>query len=140
MKKLLFFIPVLTVFIASSFISNDQHDHDHDHENQGTIKTLKPEEFKKVLEQKKYILVDVRSAEEFATGHIKGAVNLDYFRSDFPKKMMEFVEEEAIMVYCQAGGRSERTANKLSQNGFTLVYDLKGGINAYKDAGLEIVK
>ncbi|MEM6814923.1 MAG: rhodanese-like domain-containing protein, partial [Bacteroidota bacterium] len=77
------------------------------------------------------LLVDVRTRPEYEKGFIEGAVNIDFKKSDFEKRMGHFDREMPVAVYCAKGGRSAEAAKKLQDMGFAKVYDLKGGYTAW---------
>lgn len=79
-------------------------------------------------------IVDVRTPDEFAEGHITNAVNMNVNDSDFESKIATLNKEKPVMVYCKAGGRSAKAAAILRDNGFKQVYDLDGGMIGWNDA------
>ena len=77
--------------------------------------------------------IDVRTASEYASGHIKSAINVDLFKaSNFKNYFEKLDKEKAVYVYCRSGARSQKAARKLLNMGFEQVYDLRGGYNAWK--------
>ncbi len=97
------------------------------------VTVLSREDYKAQLSKEKVQLVDVRTPAEYKTGHIKGAVNIDYFQSrNFKEALKNFNTEEPIYIYCRSGNRSRKAANLLSKLGFTKIYDLQGGILNWK--------
>ena len=85
------------------------------------------------------VVLDVRTAAEFAEGHINGAILIDQGQSDFVEKARTTLPmEKKIAVYCRSGRRSANAAGKLADIGYKCV-NLKGGIIAWKDAGKPIV-
>lgn len=72
-------------------------------------------------------LLDVRTPEEFRSGHIDGAVNANWNGPEFESTAKSLDKTKPVFVYCLSGGRSARAAKKLSDMGFTKVYDLQGG-------------
>ena len=87
------------------------------------------------------VLLDVRTPEEYKEGHLKGAINIDVKDSiNFMKKALETLpKDKTVMVYCRSGKRSANAAGKLATEGY-FVFNLEGGIIAWKEAGKEIVK
>lgn len=86
-------------------------------------------------------LVDVRTPGEWNTGHLPGAMLADISDFDaFRQIASELDNSRPVLVYCAVGGRSKQAAAWLSDNGYNMVYDLKGGINAWRSAGKTIVK
>lgn len=73
-------------------------------------------------------LLDVRTPEEYSTGYIGKAANVNWNGSDFAVKAAKYDKSKPIFVYCKVGGRSASAANKLSEMGFTEIYNLDGGI------------
>ncbi|MBO6607364.1 rhodanese-like domain-containing protein [Psychroserpens sp.] len=97
-----------------------------------SIKVLNADAFRSEVEGKKVQLVDVRTKKEFNSGHIKGAINIDYFSGKFTTDFNRLNKQQPIFIYCRSGGRSRQAAKKLSKLGFEEIYDLKGGIINYK--------
>ena len=77
------------------------------------------------------ILVDVRTLEEYSSGHLDNAVNINWFDTDFVKKVDTIQRNKPIYVYCKKGGRSAKAAHVLDSLGFKKVIDLEGGYDAY---------
>jgi rhodanese-related sulfurtransferase len=96
--------------------------------------------FQERLKAKDVQLVDVRTPEEFATGHLEGAVNIDYVNGDFMAGTAVLDKTKPVLLYCAAGGRSESALGELKAAGFTQVQDLLGGINGWKKKGLPVAK
>lgn len=80
-------------------------------------------------------LLDVRTPDEFKNGHIKGALNLDIYDADFDAKLAKLDHDKPVLVYCKSGGRSGQAAEKMKTMGFKEVYNLKGGMLAWSNAG-----
>ena len=79
-------------------------------------------------------LLDVRTAEEFAQGHIPGATNIDVQQPDFLEKAQAALSRKRIVgIYCRSGKRSMRGAEILNKAKFTVV-NLQGGIIEWQDA------
>lgn len=92
-------------------------------------------EFEKLTNDPNVTVLDVRSAAEYAEGHIDGAVLIDQGQDDFMEKAKAGLEKsKKIAVYCRSGRRSANAARRLAAEGFQCV-NLKGGIMAWKDAG-----
>ena len=96
------------------------------------IEILDVTAFKEAISKENIQLVDVRTKLEFNAGHIKNAVNIDFFdRTNFAENFTSFNKEQPIYVYCRSGNRSQRSAKKLAKLGFKKIYDLKGGYKAW---------
>ena len=95
-------------------------------------------EFAELIADPNVVILDVRKADEFAEGHIKGAVLIDQFQSDFVEQAKAKLPiDKTIAVYCRGGRRSVKAATKLAEVGFKCV-NLKGGITAWKEAGMTV--
>jgi len=88
----------------------------------------------KLNESKDAQLIDVRTPEEYVEGHLQNASNIDYRGSDFDKQIKKLDKSKPVFVYCLSGGRSGNATEKMKSMGFKEIYDLKGGINAWKNA------
>lgn len=77
-------------------------------------------------------LVDVRTLQEYAQGHLQNALNVDWNASDFTEKILKLDKEKPIFVYCLAGGRSASACSKLQTMGFKEVYNMQEGIAKWK--------
>jgi rhodanese-related sulfurtransferase len=83
-------------------------------------------------------IIDVRTPEEFAGGHIDGAINIDLDGGGFSTAIAGLDPTAAYIVNCRSGRRSAMAVDAMVAAGFTHVYDL-GGIQAWQDAGLPVV-
>lgn len=104
------------------------------------ITHVEAEEAAKLITDGKVTVVDVRTAEEFKEGHIKGAKNIDVTENDFDKKLGDLDKSKPVLVHCQAGGRSTRSLPSFEKLGFTQVYHLDGGFNGWTKAGKPVEK
>ncbi len=77
------------------------------------------------------IILDVREPHEYCGGHIPGAVNYPWNSGVLEERYEELINNE-ILVVCQSGGRSNQAANFLDSKGYTLVYDMLGGMNSWQ--------
>jgi rhodanese-related sulfurtransferase len=101
---------------------------------QGSFENVDVKEFSELIEDSCVVLLDVRTASEFAEGHIEGAINIDQGQSDFMEKAQAALpKDKKIAVYCRSGRRSANAAGKLGAEGYRCV-NLKGGILAWKEA------
>ncbi len=94
----------------------------------------------KLLTEKKPQILDVRSSEEFASGHIENAININWNSDDFNEKIKAFDKTKPIFVNCQGGGRSKKAADRLFSLGFKKIYELNGGMNDWNFNSLPIKK
>jgi rhodanese-related sulfurtransferase len=74
------------------------------------------------------VLLDVRTAGEFNTGKIEGAINLDFFDSKFAERVGKLDKEKSYFVYCRSGQRSANACRVMHNAGFTKLYNMAGGV------------
>ncbi len=84
------------------------------------------------------VVLDIRTPEEFAEGHIAGSSNLDFYQPDFSDSLDALDKELPYFVYCRSGNRSADAIATMKDLGFTEVYELDGGIVKWAEAGLAI--
>jgi rhodanese-related sulfurtransferase len=97
-------------------------------------------ELQALREREALLLLDVRTPEEFAEGHISGAVNIDYYNSKFDEHINSLDTSTPVLVYCHSGKRSHNTAQKLKKIGFHTIYELKGGIVEWISKGFSTTR
>ena len=86
-----------------------------------------------------YILVDVRTPEEYESGHIQDAVNFDFYSESFKNDILTLEKSSSIILYCRTQNRSTKTANFLKENGFKEITVKKGGITSWVKNGNDLV-
>lgn len=84
-------------------------------------------------------VIDVRTPEEFASGHLDGAVNIDLSAADFDDRIAALDPSAAYVVYCRSGSRSAQAAARMADLGFDDVLDAGGLEQAARASGLAIV-
>jgi rhodanese-related sulfurtransferase len=84
-------------------------------------------------------VIDVRTPEEFAEGHIDGATMIDFYEATFADEIAALDPNRTYLLYCRSGNRSGQTAALMQQLGFEQVYDLDGGVVAFGGQGLPLV-
>jgi|SRR5215207_2697644 len=94
-----------------------------------------PDQAEKLIAETPGITVlDVRTPEEFERGHIKGAVNLNIFDTEFQQKVAALDQTKPVIVHCQSGGRSSQAVTELAGKvKFPKVYHLRSGFKGWKD-------
>ena len=86
-----------------------------------------------------YILVDVRTAEEYESGHIQDAVNFDFYSESFQNDILTLDKSSSIILYCRTQNRSTKTANYLKENGYNEISVIAGGITSWVKNGNDLV-
>jgi phage shock protein E len=93
------------------------------------------EQFKELIKDpSKVTILDVRTDKECNAGMIPGAVQLDYYKKkEFKDNLAKLPKDKPVLIYCAVGGRSSSAIKDLQEAGFTTVYNLNGGMDAWKD-------
>ena len=104
------------------------------------IENITPQEAFTLIEDNRnnpdFVILDVRTPQEFAQGHIAGAIMIDFYSMTFRDDLDALDKDKTYLIYCGSGGRSGKTLDIMEELGFQEVYNLLGGINAWQDAGL----
>lgn len=83
-------------------------------------------------------LIDVRTPEEYAEGHLEGAELVDFNAADFRAQIATYPRDASYVIYCRSGNRSAGARQVMEELGFTDVADIGGGILAWAQAGLPV--
>jgi len=100
---------------------------------------LSPQDFASAASLAGTVILDVRTAAEFAAGHLPGAVNADVESADFTAALAGLDKNAPYAVYCHSGRRSGIALHQMKTLGFAHAYDLAGGIAAWTAAGGQVV-
>ena len=121
MKKMFAFVLSLLLVIVLGSCSGEE-------ESLGYVQISTEEAVAMMAEQEDYVILDVRTAEEFAEKHIVGAVNIP--NEEIGTEPIEQLPDldQLILIYCRSGNRSKQAAEKLVKQGYTNIYEF-GGIN-----------
>jgi phage shock protein E len=105
------------------------------------IRTIPPTEASTLIEENvqrpEFVIIDVRRPDEFAGGHIPGAINID--SALFSEQIGGLDPDGTYVIYCQRGARSAGIRELMREAGFREVYEVEGGISAWKAVGLPVV-
>lgn len=93
---------------------------------------------KEMIDRGEVFILDVRTQEEYNAGHIKGSTLIPVQVLD--KRFNELPKDRKLLVYCRTGHRSVQASEILVNNGFKEIYNMKGGIVEWTNAGYEVVK
>lgn len=122
MKPFTFVLNLINMFGLSQWFSSHKEG----------VSVLSAEDYALAISNKKVQILDVRTPQEFTSGHLKGAVNLNVFDPDFVQKIERLDKEKPVYIYCQSGMRSRQAAGLLLKAGFVEVIDLKGGYSQWQ--------
>ena len=107
---------------------------------QQNFESLDAEAFEKAISDTSVVRLDVRSIDEYASGHIAKAINIDVMKDDFTTKATSLLpKDKTIALYCRIGRRSKKAAGILVENGYKVI-ELNSGISGWINAQKEIVR
>lgn len=139
MKKLFFGLGIVLISLSVSACGNDNTKAKAS-QSDPFVKDISVEEFNSLKTTSPGIILDVRTPGEVASGYVEGAVIIDITQSDFMDKVTKLEKGKPIYVYCKAGGRSANASQKLIDLGYENVYNVLGGMDAWKAKGLSLSK
>ena len=87
-----------------------------------------------------FVIIDIRTPQEFSMGHIENAININFYDPDFKQKLSKLDKDKTYIVYCRTGHRSGLAMPVFRELGFKEVYEIDGGILAWVKSGYGIVK
>lgn len=125
MKRIIIAVSVVLILISLLVGCNDGN-----HKN--VYEQITPDEAKALMDSEDgYIILDVRTPEEFAERHIEGAILIPDYEIGEKAESILTDKEQLILVYCRSGRRSKNAANELATLGYTNIKEF-GGINDWK--------
>ena len=127
MNKLFTIISGVFILMSSCDIGQNQND-------------ISIKELKNKIASDNYILLDVRTSEEYNNGHLKGSINIDYFSDDFSDEISSLGLESPILVYCRSGNRSGKAMKIMYDLGFIEVKNFIRGYKSWISAENLIIK
>lgn len=101
---------------------------------------LTPELTTQLINRENAVVLDIREAGFFNDGHITGALNIPLEQLDRSSNRLEKYKEKPVVIVCNTGQKAGSVMNKLRKQGYTKVYVLAGGITAWKNANMPLVK
>jgi rhodanese-related sulfurtransferase len=134
---------ITTIFLAAfslalSSCGNAQTDKSE--QKKASVTDVSVDEFKTLKDKQPGIVLDVRTPREVAEGKIENAEVIDITQPGFMDKASKLPKDQPVYVYCKAGGRSANASQKLLDAGFTQVYNVLGGMDAWKGKGYPVVQ
>ena len=97
-------------------------------ENTQVYEVLSYDDFKNQINNDNVLLFDIRTMDEFNSGHLKGSINIDFYEEKlFDKFFKKVNKSKPIYIYCRSGNRSKKSSEKLKKLGFVKIFDLEGG-------------
>ncbi len=102
--------------------------------------TLGVYEFQTLADSPGTVVIDVRTPQEYAEGHLANAINIDVSSDAFDQRIDELDRDVTYAIYCRSGNRSQDAMTRMKSAGFGSLAHLEGGIEAWADAGLPVVR
>jgi len=142
MKRLLHFIAASLASLSLSATAADKPAPKATAEVSATkrFRNIDVAEWEKLRKDASVVVLDVRTAEEFADGHMPGAINLDIRGGKFAETLAGLDKSKTYLVHCAVGGRSAKACGQMDGMKFDKVLNLFGGITAWEAAGHKPVK
>ncbi|MDH4373365.1 MAG: rhodanese-like domain-containing protein [Verrucomicrobiota bacterium] len=142
MKRLLHFIAASLASLSLSATAADKPAPKATAEVSATkrFRNIDVAEWEKLRKDASVVVLDVRTAEEFADGHMPGAINLDIRGGKFAETLAGLDKSKTYLVHCAVGGRSAKACGQMDGMKFDKVLNLSGGITAWEAAGHKPVK
>ena len=130
-------LALLLVFLGSQLVPAAQNQFPGLEKQAHLFKTITPQEAKNLIESRNdLLLIDVRGQDELNQGYIEGSTLMPLW--DIIKGTQRPPKSKPILLICAVGGRSLALGQLMSKNGWDEVYNLKGGISAWKDEKLPL--
>ncbi len=108
------------------------------------IEDITPQEASALIQSNQsnpdFVIIDVRTPQEFADGHIENAINLDYYSETFRDELSKLDKNKTYLIYCRSGNRSGKALDMMEELGFREVYNMSGGIIEWEVEGLPSTK
>jgi rhodanese-related sulfurtransferase len=121
LKKILFFMMMLTLTSGMIYAQETK-----------DRQIIKEKKFNRLMKKENTVVIDVRTTEEFSSGHIPGALHMDVQKDNFRELIQTLDPSKKYLLYCKSGKRSAKATAILMENGFNKVHHLQGGMQQYK--------
>ena len=141
MKRVVFLTAILMIFLIPGFLTQRVVAEDR---NETEIKIISVEDANTLIQDNKnnpdFMILDVRTKDEFNSAHIINSQNIDYKASDFKNEVSTLDMEKIYITYCRSGRRSAAASEIMKEMGFENIYMIDGGIIAWDKANLPTIK
>ena len=109
-----------------------------------TIEDISPQEASNLIQDNQnnpdFVIIDVRTPQEFTEEHIENATNIDFYSEAFRDMLNNLDKNKTYLIYCKVGGRSRSALDIMAELNFKEAYNILGGTNQWKAEGLPTVK
>lgn len=107
-----------------------------------TLETISPRQAAALIDKERgstdFVVLDLRTPAEFQSGHLEGAVMIDYYAPSFAEKLQQLDKSKTYLIYCRSGNRSGKALDLFKKLGFQSVYNMAQGINGWGRAGYAV--
>jgi len=111
---------------------------------EGVFKDIAPNEASELIKKNSgnpnFVIMDVRTPEEYREGYIENSVNINYLGKTFRNEVLKLDRTKIYLLYCRSGRRSKEVQDIMKGLGFKEVYNMPGGILQWQAEGLKIKK
>jgi rhodanese-related sulfurtransferase len=90
-------------------------------------------------ENQNFIILDIRTQEEYESGHIQNSIMIDYYSDIFKNELDKLDKNKTYLIYCRTGRRTGLTLDIMEELGFIEVYNMLGGITQWQAKGYPVV-
>jgi rhodanese-related sulfurtransferase len=135
------FVMIFMVAILSACFSQGNKDKEPE---EASIKTITTEEAYNAIKDNKdndnFVILDIRTPGEYATGHLENSVPIDFYSDTFAEDLNKLDKTKTYLVYCRSGNRSTNSLKVFSKLGFSRVLNMAGGIRGWLAADYPVVQ
>jgi len=108
------------------------------------IENIPPQEALNLIQENQdnaaFVIIDVRTPEEFTVEHIENAINIDFNSENFGDELNKLDKDKTYLIYCRSGNRSGKALEIMEELDFREVYNMSSGIIEWKAEGLPTIK
>lgn len=101
-------------------------------QNSKVYEAIEYAQYEQALEKNKPLIIDVRTPQEYHSGHIPNAQNINFNDAGFRDQISQLDKQKPVYIYCRSGARSRHAGKIMEEAGFEKVIDLKGGVLTWK--------
>lgn len=132
------FIVLAIIFSVGYFNNQENKMNEENNEGTTTVQKALAFSFKDKVDSEEYVIIDIRTPQEFNSEHIQGAINIDYYSPTFEEEISSLDKDKKYLFYCRSGSRSSNALPLFRELGFREVYELQGGIQSWVSSGYEL--
>jgi len=111
--------------------------------NTQIIRDISPGETNRLIQEntgnQDFVIVDIRTPEEYNSGYIEGAINLDFYSQTFKEELENLDKDKTYLIYCRSGRRSGLALSTMKKLGFNEAYNMLGGIIQWSEEGFTLL-